>query len=149
MDGPGALADFLEESCMGDWTLWVSDNAGADLGTINEWCVKVLAGAGTGVDDEFNTPATYVLRGVSPNPFNPMTAVSYGSPTESHVRLAVYNVAGRLVRTLVDGEVDPGYHSAVWDGRDNNNGVSVGSGVYFCRMAAEGFEGSTKMVLLK
>ncbi|MCK4680568.1 proprotein convertase P-domain-containing protein, partial [bacterium] len=148
VDGPGALADFADESCMGDWTLWVSDNAGVDTGTINEWCVKVLAGAATGVDDELNTPVTYVLRGVSPNPFNPMTSVSYGSPTESRVHLAVYNVAGRLVRTLVDGEVGPGYHSAVWDGRDNN-GVSVGSGVYFCRMAADGFDGSIKMVLLK
>ncbi|MCK5595828.1 MAG: T9SS type A sorting domain-containing protein, partial [Candidatus Eisenbacteria sp.] len=85
---------------------------------------------------------------VSPNPFNPVTAVSYGSPTESRVRLAVYNVAGRLVRTLVDGEVDPGYHSVVWDGRDNS-GVEVGSGVYFCRMEAEGFDDTTKMVLLK
>jgi flagellar hook assembly protein FlgD len=64
------------------------------------------------------------------------------------VHLAIYNVAGRLVRTLVDGEVDPGYHSVVWDGRDNN-GVEVGSGVYFCRMEAEGFDDSTKMVLLK
>ncbi len=90
----------------------------------------------------------YVLRGVSPNPFNPVTKVSYGSPSDAHVRLAVYNVAGRLVRTLVDGEVDPGYHSVVWDGRDNN-GVEVGSGVYFCRMEAEGFDDSTKMVLLK
>jgi len=60
----------------------------------------------------------------------------------------VYNVAGRHVRTLVNGEVDAGYHSAMWDGRDDR-GVEVGSGVYFCRMEAEGFEGSTKMVLLK
>jgi flagellar hook assembly protein FlgD len=100
------------------------------------------------VDDEFGTPMGYVLRGVSPNPFNPMTKVSYGSPGDAHVRLAVYNVAGRLVRTLVDGEVGVGYHVAVWDGRDNN-GVEVGSGVYFCRMEAEGFDDSIKMVLLK
>ena len=105
-------------------------------------------GPPTGVDDELDTPVTYVLRGVSPNPFNPVTTVSYGSPTGSRVHLAIYNVAGRHVRTLVDGEVDPGYHSVVWDGRDNN-GVEVGSGVYFCRMEAEGFDDSTKMVLLK
>jgi hypothetical protein len=102
----------------------------------------------TGVDDELDTPVTYVLRGVSPNPFNPMTTVSYASPTGSRVRLAVYNVAGRHVRTLVDGEVDPGYHVAVWDGRDDR-GVEVGSGVYFCRMEAEGFDDTIKMVLLK
>ena len=148
VDGPGVLADFAEESPAGEWTLWVSDNAGADVGTVNEWCVQVMGRIPTGIDDEFGTPMGYVLRGVSPNPFNPVTKVSYGSPTESRVHLAVYNVAGRLVRTLVDREVGPGYHVAVWDGRDNN-GVEVGSGVYFCRMEAEDFDASTKMVLLK
>jgi flagellar hook assembly protein FlgD len=102
----------------------------------------------TGVDDELGTPMNYVLRGVSPNPFNPVTSVSYGAPADAHVKLAVYNVAGRLVRTLVDRHVDAGYHVAVWDGRDDN-GVEVGSGVYFCRMEAEGFGDATKMVLLK
>jgi len=148
VDGPGALTDFTGESTVGEWTLWVSDNAGADLGTLNEWCVETLVGAPTGVDDELGTPVTYVLRGVSPNPFNPVTTVAYGVPSDAHVRLVVYNVAGRQVRTLVDGEVDPGYHSVVWDGRDDR-GVEVGSGVYFCRMEAEGFDDSTKMVLLK
>jgi len=148
VDGPGALTDFMGESPVGDWTLWVSDNAGADLGTVNQWCVQATGGAATGVDDELGVPATYVLRGISPNPFNPVTTVSYGSPTEGRVKLAVYNVAGRLVRTLVDGEVGPGYHSVVWDGRDEQ-GMEVGSGVYFCRMEAESFDAATKMVLLK
>jgi len=148
VDGPGSLIDFAGESSLGDWTLHVSDNAGADLGTINQWCVQATGGSPTGVDDESGVPLTYVLRGVSPNPFNPVTTVSYGSPTESDVRLAVYNVAGRLVRTLVNGDVGPGYHTVVWDGRDEN-GVEVGSGVYFVRMQATGFEAATKMVLLK
>jgi subtilisin-like proprotein convertase family protein len=149
VDGPGALSDFMGESTLGDWTLFVSDAQGeAYYGTLNEWCVYVIGGEQTGVDEELGAPLGYVLRGVSPNPFNPMTSVSYGSPTDARVHLAVYNVAGRLVRTLVDGEVDPGYHSVVWDGRDNN-GVEVGSGVYFCRMVADGFNGSIKMVLLK
>ena len=148
VDGPGALMDFAGESSSGDWTLWVSDNAGADVGTVNQWCVKVMGGGPTGVDEEFDTPMTYVLRGASPNPFNPVTTVSYGTPSEAKVSLVVYNVAGRQVRTLVDGEVDAGYHVAVWDGRDDH-GVEVSSGVYFCRMVAEGFDDSTKMVLLK
>jgi subtilisin-like proprotein convertase family protein len=148
VDGPGALMDFAGESSSGDWTLWVSDNAGADVGTVNQWCVEVMGGGPTGVDEEFDAPMTYVLRGASPNPFNPVTTVSYGTPSEAKVSLVVYNVAGRQVRTLVDGEVDAGYHVAVWDGRDDH-GVEVSSGVYFCRMVAEGFDDSTKMVLLK
>jgi subtilisin-like proprotein convertase family protein len=148
VDGPGTLADFLGESPLGEWTLWVSDNAGADVGTVNTWCVQASGGAATGIDDEMGAPPSYVLRGVSPNPFNPVTNISYGAPSKSHVYLAVYNVAGRLVRTLVDRDVDPGYHTEVWDGRDDS-GVSVGSGVYFCRMEATGFSANRKMVLLK
>mgnify|MGYP002065206929 CR=1 FL=1 len=46
VDGPGALADFAGESTLGEWELWVSDNAGADVGTVNEWCVQALGGGG-------------------------------------------------------------------------------------------------------
>ena len=41
VDGPGSLDDFIDELSLGDWTLWVSDNAGIDVGTVNEWCVEV------------------------------------------------------------------------------------------------------------
>ena len=93
-------------------------------------------------------PSVHVLRSASPNPFNPVTTLSYGVPRETEVHLAVYNVAGRLVRTLVDGGVEAGYHTVVWDGRDDA-GVPTSSGVYFCRMESDGFTGTTKLVLLK
>ncbi|MFH1689847.1 MAG: C25 family cysteine peptidase [Candidatus Eisenbacteria bacterium] len=107
----------------------------------------VLHVGATGVD-ESDVPSMYVLRGVSPNPFNPVTTVAYGVPRDASVRLAVYSVAGRLVRTLVDGEVGAGYRTVVWDGRDDR-GVEVGSGVYFCRMETDGFGDTAKMVLMK
>ncbi|MCK4512616.1 T9SS type A sorting domain-containing protein, partial [bacterium] len=103
---------------------------------------------GTGVDDEFDAPVRYELAGVSPNPFNPMTTVTYAMPASGHVELAVYNIAGQLVKTLVDGDETAGWHAVTWDGRDDNGG-SVASGVYFARMLADEFTGSTKMVLLK
>ncbi len=104
----------------------------------------------TGIDEgEFgDAPAGYVLHGASPNPFNPVTKVSYGLPKDSAVALKVYNVSGQLVRVLVDGHGEAGNHTAVWDGRDER-GVEAASGVYFCRMEAEGFNDSVKMVLLK
>ena len=101
----------------------------------------------TGID-ESEVPSMYVLKGASPNPFNPVTTLTYGVPRDASVRLAVYSVAGRLVRTLVDGEVGAGYRTVVWDGRDDR-GVEVGSGVYFCRMEADGFGDTAKMVLMK
>jgi hypothetical protein len=149
VDGPGALSDFAGESSAGEWQIWVSDNVGSDTGTLNTWCVHVYGGQPTDVDggDE-ELPTRAVLRGISPNPFNPVTSVSYGLPSRGHVAIRVYDVQGRLVRTLVDGEQDGGYHTAVWNGRDDS-GADVSSGVYFCRMEAESFSASAKMVLLK
>ena len=103
----------------------------------------------TGIDDgELDTAPVYVLKGASPNPFNPVTTVTYEAPADASVRLAIYSVAGRLVRTLVDGEVGAGQRTVVWDGRDDR-GVEVQSGVYFCLMEAGGFNDTAKMVLMK
>jgi subtilisin-like proprotein convertase family protein len=151
VDGPGELADFVGESSMGEWEIWVSDNAGQDVGVLHDWCVHVWGGGPmtSAPEDEFgDVPSEYVLRGVSPNPFNPVTTIAYGLPEEGRVALRVYNVAGKLVRVLVDGEREAGHHAAVWDGRDDQ-GEAVASGVYFCRMEAEAFEEVAKMVLLK
>ncbi len=147
--GPGSLDDFIGENAMGDWEIWVSDNAGADVGTLHTWCLKVTASSPwTGVDEEFDAPRSYVLGGVTPNPFNPMTTISYGAPRPGDVEVAIYNIAGKRVATLVDGHVEAGFHTAVWHGRDDD-GHQVASGVYFCRMTAEAFDDAVKMVLLK
>jgi subtilisin-like proprotein convertase family protein len=147
----GALSSFIGKQAAGEWRLWVSDVAAYDTGTLKSWCVKASGGAPTGVDDGDEVegvPLSYELVGARPNPFNPVTSVMYGAPSSGAVRVAVYSVAGREVRVLVDGEVGPGYHEVVWDGRDGN-GVSMASGVYFVRMDAAGYRGSIKAVLLK
>jgi hypothetical protein len=101
-----------------------------------------------GCESKPGIPAAFRLGLNAPNPFNPRTALAYAVPSESHVALRVYDVSGRLVRTLVDGAVEPGGHEAIWDGR-NEKGHEVGSGVYFCVMEAQGFRGSTKMILMR
>ena len=83
-----------------------------------------------------------------PNPFNPVTQIAYHVPYESAVSIRIYDVSGRLVRTLVDRVSEPGRHVAVWDG-GTDSGDSVGSGVYFCTMEAPDFHESRKMTLLK
>jgi hypothetical protein len=83
-----------------------------------------------------------------PNPFNPVTQIAYHVPYESAVSIRIYDVSGRLVRTLVDRVSEPGRHVAVWDG-STDSGASVGSGVYFCTMEAPDFHESRKMMLLK
>ena len=67
---------------------------------------------------------------------------------KGHVAIKVYNVAGQLVRTLVDGVYEAGSHSVTWDGT-NNIGAKVASGVYFYKMETGNFSRTKKMVLLR
>jgi hypothetical protein len=83
-----------------------------------------------------------------PNPFNPATTIEYTVARRGRVSLRVYDVAGRLARTLVDDDKDAGVHRATWDGR-NDGGGRVASGVYFYRLASGRKVITKKMVLLK
>ena len=84
-----------------------------------------------------------------PNPFNPTTTINYDVRAGGgEITLRVYDVKGRLVRTLVDGHQMEGAKRVLWDGL-NNRGSQVATGVYFYRMTAPGFTKTRKMVLLK
>ncbi len=84
-----------------------------------------------------------------PNPFNPSTVIGYDVPEGGgHVTLRIYDVGGRLVRTLIDGFESAGRKSVTWHGRDAR-GHRVATGVYFYHMTAPGFEETRKLVLLK
>jgi len=83
-----------------------------------------------------------------PNPFNPSTSINYELPADSHVRLSVYDLSGRLVRVLTDTPMTAGRHSVRWDGRDVQ-GQSSASGIYFVRMNAGGKTGLRKITLVQ
>ena len=84
-----------------------------------------------------------------PNPFNPETTIRYDLSSDAIVSLAVYNIAGQVVRKLVDGEsLAAGQYQAVWDGR-NESGTSVASGMYFYLLRAGDYVAKRKMVLLR
>jgi len=93
-------------------------------------------------------PTRFGLSQNYPNPSNPETNIAYQLPVTCEVRLAIYNLAGQLVKTLVSGRKEAGYHTAHWDGRDNL-GKQVASGIYFYRLQAGKFSQTKKMVLLK
>jgi hypothetical protein len=91
----------------------------------------------------------YSLSQNYPNPFNPTTTITYTLAERADVSLRIYNVAGQLIRTLVNETGSPGeVHTATWDGR-NDAGQSVSSGVYFYRLTAGSYVQTKKMVLLK
>jgi hypothetical protein len=101
-----------------------------------------------GYESRPEVPTAFRLSQNIPNPFNPRTVVAYEVPQSSEVAIRVYDVAGKLVRTLVDGSVEPGRYAVTWDGT-SDGGESVGSGVYFCVMDAPSYHATHKMMLLK
>jgi CSLREA domain-containing protein len=93
-------------------------------------------------------PQRFALHPNQPNPFNPETTIRFELPYRVSVRLEVFDVLGQRVRTLVVGELSAGRHQAVWDGR-NEEGLAVGSAVYFYRLQADAFLQMRRMLLLK
>jgi flagellar hook assembly protein FlgD len=83
-----------------------------------------------------------------PNPFNPHTMVRYELPREMRVQLAVYDLRGGLVKTLVSDTVGAGIHEEAWNGRDDH-GRPVASGIYVVRLQAEGILQSNKVTLVR
>jgi len=104
----------------------------------------------TGVNG--NLPIVTELSGNYPNPFNPITNIKFSLKTDSKVSLIIYNIRGQKVRTLVNDNLQAGYHSIVWNGRDDS-GKNVSSGVYFNGFDSSGVGGDytsvKKMILLK
>ena len=84
-----------------------------------------------------------------PNPFNPETTIPYDLSSDAIVSLTIYNIAGQVVRKLVDGEsLAAGQYQAVWDGR-SESGASVATGMYFYLLHAGDYVAKRKMVLLR
>jgi hypothetical protein len=113
--------------------------------------IAKLSDTPVAVDDEQapTAPERFALRQNVPNPFNPSTTIHYDVPAGGGaVSIRIYDVNGRLVRTLVESVQSAGQKAVTWKGRDNR-GASVASGVYFYRMTAPDFVKTRKMVLLR
>jgi len=93
-------------------------------------------------------PTELALLGNYPNPFNPATHIRFDLPAASHVELAVYDIAGQRVRTLMQGQLEAGTFEALWDGRDEA-GHSAASGVYLAVLRGADFRRTRSMLLLR
>jgi hypothetical protein len=114
-----------------------------DLNGIPDECEGIATSAGDGV------ALSHRLYQNEPNPFNPSTTIRFDvAPGGAHVTLRIFDVTGRLVRTLVDGPAAPGNNSARWDGRDER-GSEAATGVYLYRLEGPGFAQARKMVLVR
>ena len=120
-------------------SMWLSPRSQGDLIFLD----------GSEPTDVGSTPLAYRLYSCVPNPFNPSTTIAFDLPEQSRVSLGIYDVSGRLIRSLRNGvETEPGRHEMVWNGTDDF-GRGVSTGVYFCRLDAQGFSQTRRMTLIK
>ncbi|HVP57981.1 MAG TPA: FlgD immunoglobulin-like domain containing protein [bacterium] len=125
-------------------TALAPNNQNALIGRIMAWFNPPVAGV-----EKPGARAGLVLRQNSPNPFSGGTTISFSVPGGSRdARIAIYTVAGQVVKTLLDGPVGSSETSVVWDGRDAR-GASVAPGLYFCKLTAGSESVLKKMVVAK
>jgi hypothetical protein len=100
-------------------------------------------GGSTAVDEPVTLVKGFALHQNYPNPFNPTTTISYDVMTASQLSLRVYDLLGREVATLFDGQETPGRHSVTFDARN------LASGVYLCRLSTPMFSATSRLLLMK
>jgi hypothetical protein len=93
-------------------------------------------------------PLSFRLDQNYPNPFNPVTNISFALSKPCVVSLEIINITGQKVASLVDGTMEAGNHTILWDSRDSN-GQPLASGIYFYRLKTGDFIDTKKMMLLK
>lgn len=97
----------------------------------------------SGVVAASNTPQKYSLSQNYPNPFNPLTTITYELPEQANIRINIFDVLGRTVKTLINGRQNAGKYSVTWDAAENS------SGIYFYKIETEKFNETKKMILIK
>jgi len=148
VDGPGDLDDWLDLSNKGDWILTVIDPVQGNTGILNSWGLHfTLVRYVTSVEDG-TAPMVTRLGPNVPNPFNPVTEISFDLVQTGQTRLSIFDVRGMLVRRLLDENLSAGPHTAVWDGK-NGSGRAVSSGTYLYRLESGPVVQVRKMLLLR
>ena len=100
------------------------------------------------LSDIKNIPNHYALHDAYPNPFNPLTTINYDLPKDSFVRICIYDLMGRQIKTLVNENMMAGYRSINWNAT-NNLSQPVSAGLYIYTIQAGEFMKTKKMVLIK
>jgi hypothetical protein len=110
---------------------------------------EMALGTATHVDDNRGaSPNDFVLQQNYPNPLNPSTQIRYHLPQAGHVKLVVYDMQGREIKTLVDEFQSAGEKFVFWHGADHQ-GREMTAGIYFCRLSAGTFRETKKMILMR
>jgi len=139
--GPIYFADFASHNNAG---LYTDANA---VRLLRQSIVWAASGPGAGLaGPDAIPPGSARLNWIGPSPFQFVTRINYTLPAPGRVKLAVYDLAGKLVKTLVSGVEPAGIRQITWN-RADNAGKEVARGVYFCRLETDGASASRKLVV--
>jgi hypothetical protein len=147
-DSVGLLRDVAVDYVGQMWNfqggIWTPEAAGDFMMRL-----KVIPLDEPGIDEN-NSKAlsTFNLSQIVPSPMKNAGIISYQLPNAQNVSLRVYDVSGKLVRTLIDQNIEAGTHSVVWDSRDNT-GKQVASGIYFYRLQGQDQSVTKKMIVVR
>ena len=98
--------------------------------------------------DSSSYPNEYILIGNYPNPFNPETIIDFYLPEDNYINLSIFNIKGQKIRTIYQGQLNKGYQSLKWDGKNDQN-VSLPSGLYIVNLKYDNKIIQNKVVKLK
>jgi hypothetical protein len=133
--GPSGTQVSATAPVTGTYLVVASDNSGGFAGT---GTYRLTPASTTAVAVGSSLPTSVALASPAPNPFAGSTVLHYALPIAGSVRLRLFDVQGRCVRTLVNEQVKaPGQYEVAWDGLDAQ-GHALGAGVYFARLSAAG-----------
>ena len=111
--------------------------------------ISFTSDATLAIDNEVDLlPKTFALHDNYPNPFNPNTTIRFDLPSEADVSILVFNVLGQKIKTIEKSQMNPGYHSIIWNAT-NAQGSQVSAGMYFYQLRTNDFVKTKKMILLK
>ncbi len=166
LDSTGALVDAVEYD---DDDPWPSepDGSGTTLELINPELDNSLSGSWASSTADYGTPGAinsafsslisenndmlptvFSLHQNYPNPFNPITSIKYDLPKDEHTFIAIFDIMGRHVKTLLEKNQSAGFKTIKWDAT-NSQGKRVSAGMYIYQIKAGAFNDTKKMVLLK
>jgi hypothetical protein len=135
---------YVDGVAEGNYEYWIT---AVDLNG-NESDPSIIVTVTLAVDNGLAVPIEFALQQNYPNPFNPSTQIQYALPTDANVSIAIYDLMGRQIRTLVNQQVSAGYHSVMWNAT-SDMGSPVSAGVYIYTITANDFRDVKKMILLK
>lgn len=127
----------------GSYVLTMTDNATGDTGQLRRWTLQLTYQCIIGGIQTTEIPNYYSLAQNYPNPFNPTTQITYTLPKSGVVKLVIYDVLGREVRTLVNERKEVGVYDVNFDAS------ALASGIYFYKLEANDFSDVKKMILVK